>query len=75
MRRRERIVLAASALAVTGAAVGNETITYTYDSRGRLIKVGRGGTINNNVQAEYRYDKAGNCTKVKVASPNTTPPP
>ena len=66
-------------LAVTGvglaaaAAWANETITYTYDARGRLVKVERSGTINNNVKAEYKYDKAENRTNVTVTSPN--PPP
>ena len=55
------------------AAYATETITYTYDSRGRLVKVVRSGTVNNNVQAEYIYDKADNRTTVNVASPN--PPP
>lgn len=55
------------------AAWAAETITYTYDSRGRLVKVKREGTVNNNVQAEYKYDKADNRTNVNVTSPN--PPP
>jgi hypothetical protein len=55
------------------AAYAAETITYTYDSRGRLVKVERKGNVNNNVKAEYKYDKAANRTNVKVTSPN--PPP
>ena len=55
------------------AAWASETITYTYDSRGRLVKVVRTGTVNNNVKAEYKYDKAENRTNVTVTSPN--PPP
>ena len=39
----------------------------------RLVKVKREGTVNNNVQAEYKYDKADNRTNVNVVSPN--PPP
>ena len=65
------------AIAITGlaaaAAWASETITYTYDSRGRLVKVVRTGTVNNNVKAEYKYDKAENRTNVTVTSPN--PPP
>ncbi|HYN46650.1 MAG TPA: hypothetical protein VES64_08170 [Allosphingosinicella sp.] len=63
-------------LGLAGGAItawAAETITYTYDSRGRLVKVMRTGTINNNVQAEYKYDKADNRTNVNVTSPN--PPP
>jgi len=55
------------------AAWASETITYTYDSRGRLVKVKREGTVNNNVTANYSYDKADNRTNVTVTSPN--PPP
>jgi YD repeat-containing protein len=43
-----------------------ETITYTYDARGRLVKVERAGTVNNNVVTEYTLDKADNRTKVKT---------
>ena len=63
-------------LCLSGAAItawASETITYTYDSRGRLVKVKREGTVNNNVTANYSYDKADNRTNVNVASPN--PPP
>jgi hypothetical protein len=48
-----------------------ETITYKYDARGRLIKVVRSGTVNNNVQVTYEHDKANNRKKVVVTgSPN-----
>ena len=56
------------------AAYATETITYTYDARGRLVRVVRTGTVNNNVQANYSYDKADNRTNVNVTSPNSTPP-
>ena len=62
----------AGAVAAT-ASWAAETITYTYDARGRLIKVERKGTVNNSVKAEYKYDKAQNRTNVTVTSPN--PPP
>ena len=60
-------------LCVAGAAIAayaTETITYTYDLRGRLVKVERSGSVNNNVKAEYKYDKADNRTNVNVTSPN-----
>jgi uncharacterized protein (DUF697 family) len=56
------------------AAMAAETITYSYDARGRLVKVVRTGSVNNNVQAEYKYDKADNRTNVNVVSPNAPPP-
>jgi len=74
MNRILRAGMAGLCLAgVAIAAWASETITYTYDSRGRLVKVERTGTVNNNVKTEYKYDKADNRTNVNVASPN--PPP
>lgn len=43
-----------------------ETITYTYDAKGRLVKVEHSGTVNNGVKAEYTHDKADNRKNVKV---------
>jgi len=43
-----------------------ETITYSYDARGRLVKVVHSGTVNNNVQTSYDLDKADNRTAVKT---------
>lgn len=54
-------------------AFGTETVTYTYDSRGRLVKVERSGTVNDKAKAEYKYDKADNRTTVNVTAPS--PPP
>jgi hypothetical protein len=62
--------LTALALASTTAVIASETITYTYDARGRLVKVERTGNVNNNVSAEYKYDKGDNRTNVNVVSPN-----
>jgi hypothetical protein len=65
---------AAAALAAAGlagaAAWASETVTYSYDARGRLVKVERSGTVNNGVKAEYQYDKGDNRTNVNVVSPN-----
>lgn len=58
------VLLASVALAAAGANAA-ETITYTYDARGRLVKVVHSGTVNNNVQTEYTHDNADNRTKVK----------
>jgi YD repeat-containing protein len=74
MTSRERLLLGLAIAAVAAAAAASETVTYTYDSRGRLVKVVRTGTVNNNVSAEYKYDKADNRTNVNVVSPNSPPP-
>ena len=75
MKLREKLAYAAAvfAAAAAAAAVASETITYTYDARGRLVKVERTGSVNNNVSAEYKYDKADNRANVNVASPNLPP--
>lgn len=68
-------MVAATIAGLVGAVVGaTETITYSYDARGRLIRVERSGTVNTNVTANYSYDKADNRTSVNVASPNSSPP-
>ena len=70
---RTNLALLACALlgiAAAAAAAASETITYVYDSRGRLVKVVRSGTVNNNVSATYSYDRADNRTNVNVISPN-----
>lgn len=53
-------------LVYSSAAWATETITYTYDARGRVIRVVHTGTVNNNNQACYKYDKADNRSNVKV---------
>jgi hypothetical protein len=57
--------LAVAATAAT-AAFATETIVYKYDARGRLVRVERSGTVNNNVVTNYTMDKADNrLTKTK----------
>lgn len=57
------------------AASATETITYTYDARGRLVQVARTGTVNNGVTTTYQIDKADNRTnKATTGSPNPPPP-
>lgn len=63
-------------LVLAGPATATETITYTYDAKGRLVKVERTGTVNNGVTTTYVHDKADNRANVKtVGSPNSAPPP
>lgn len=57
------------------AAYAAETITYSYDARGRLVRVSHSGTVNNNVVTNYSYDKADNRqSKTTTGSPNPPPP-
>lgn len=70
-----RLKAMACALILVGtAAQATETITYTYDAKGRLIKVVRTGTVNNNVQTVYEHDKADNRKKVTTTGSGNTPP-
>lgn len=57
------IMLAALASGMAGAS---ETVNYTYDAKGRLIQVAHSGTVNNNVVANYSFDKADNRVNVNV---------
>lgn len=64
----------AAGLLIASSALAAETITYSYDAKGRLVKTVRTGTVNNNVTVEYEHDKADNRTRLKTTnSPN--PPP
>jgi YD repeat-containing protein len=71
-----RAIFALITLILLGAAAyAAETISYTYDARGRVVRVSHAGTINNNVVTNYTYDKADNRTnKTTTGSPNPPPP-
>ena len=71
--RIEKIILALAIAVLAGTAIASETITYSYDARGRLVRVQHSGSVNNNVSANYSYDKADNRTNVNVVSPNSPP--
>lgn len=74
MKNGRLLIGAAALLGFAASAIATETITYTYDAKGRLVKVVRTGTVNNNVTVDYEHDKADNRTRLKTTnSPN--PPP
>jgi YD repeat-containing protein len=72
--RTEKAVIAISIAALAAATAATETINYSYDARGRLVQVRRSGSVNNNVTANYTYDRANNRTNLNIASPNPPPP-
>ena len=75
MRRLLFLNLSAIALVAPTLAQAAETITYSYDARGRLVQVARTGTVNNGVTTNYTIDKADNRTnKTTTGSPNPPPP-
>jgi YD repeat-containing protein len=63
MGSKLRWLVAAGGL-IAAAAHATETITYTYDARGRLVQVQHSGTVNNGVTTTYTHDKAHNRTNV-----------
>ena len=77
MKRSFRIgIVVVSTLLCSAAALAGETITYSYDAKGRLVKVVHSGTVNNNLQTTYTHDKADNRKNTtSTGSPNSTPPP
>lgn len=72
--------VSAIALMVPFGVNAAETVAYSYDARGRLIKVIRSGSAqsNSNVTTDYTHDKANNRKQfVTINSPNlpAAPPP
>ena len=61
-------------LAIAMPAAAAETVTYTYDAKGRLVKVVRTGSVNNNVTVDYEHDKADNRTRLKTTNSPNAPP-
>jgi uncharacterized protein YccT (UPF0319 family) len=76
VRRKIELIVAAAAIAAMPAfAIASETITYTYDAKGRAVKIVRTGSVNNGVNTSYTFDKADNRTnKNTTGSPNPGPP-
>ena len=62
MGRLERFLIGATIAGCAAGAIASETVTYTYDARGRLIRVESNVTGNNVVTTNYAYDKADNRT-------------
>jgi len=64
-------------LAMSNATHATETVTYTYDARGRVVSVAHSGTVNNGIVTSYStssaapantpYDNADNRTQVTTA--------
>lgn len=67
-RSRRAALFAASALLTLTPALASETVTYSYDARGRLVKVAHSGTVNNGASACYIYDNADNRSNVTAST-------
>lgn len=57
---------------ISVSTIAAETQKYTYDAKGRLVKVERSGSVNNGVKTEYTYDKADNRKKAKTTGSQNT---
>lgn len=74
MHTAAKTIAIATLIGSSAPALSAETVTYTYDARGRVVKVERTGTVNNGVTHEYELDKADNRIRTTTTgSPN--PPP
>ncbi|MDP9421337.1 MAG: hypothetical protein M3Q19_00630 [Pseudomonadota bacterium] len=62
------LVLATSCFSPIFTLSASETVEYTYDALGRLVKVSRSGSVNNGASACYSYDEAANRSNVRVAT-------
>jgi hypothetical protein len=71
-RRLRSLLLGASALLAVAPAVAQETVTYTYDLKGRLTGVSHAGGPAAGASASYTYDNADNRSNVTVTG--ATPP-
>ena len=73
MRRKppHKIGLALAILVTPSVSYAAETVTYSYDARGRLIRIEKTGGPNGGVKIVYAHDKASNRKTVKVTgAPN-----
>ena len=64
--RMASVLLLVTALGYSGLANATETITYTYDAKGRIVQVTHSGTVNNGTTTVYTHDTADNRTEVKT---------
>ena len=61
-----RYIAAAALALLPSLAHASETITYSYDAKGRLTQVAHTGSVNNGVVATYKFDAADNRSSVTV---------
>ena len=60
-------ILSVAALGfISATAFASETITYTYDAKGRLVRVQHSGGPAAGIDKQYLFDKADNRANVAV---------
>ena len=67
MKSLSKLLFSTAILGLSGSAVAQETQTYTYDAKGRLIKVERTGGLQDGADSDYAYDAANNRTSVATS--------
>ena len=61
-----KVIFLIGLTALSQVASAAETITYTYDAKGRVISVVHTGTVNNGTSTTYSHDKADNRVVVRI---------
>lgn len=64
MRKRLYFLSGALGLLTGASAIAAETVTYSYDAKGRLVRVLRSGGPSNGVVTAYSSDPADNRQRV-----------
>lgn len=65
--KAKQLLLASLACALPMQATHAETVTYTYDARGRLIQAAHAQGPNDGVIVQYAYDAADNRTSASAS--------
>lgn len=58
---------AGAAVLVSAVSVAAETVTYTYDAKGRLVTVTRAGPAIGTKTSTYQHDRADNRKRATIA--------
>lgn len=67
-------LIAAAAALTPVVASAAETVAYTYDAKGRLIRAAHSGSVNDGVVVNYAFDQADNRTNVTVSGASAGSP-
>lgn len=52
-------------------ATAAETITYSYDAKGRVVRIVHSGSVNSGATTTYSHDKADNRVVVRTTGAAT----